>query len=205
MNMELIAISDPGFISNELSLLNQLFEAGLPLLHLRKEGLNSAGYAQIIKGIAPVFHPRLVLHQFHELISEFDIHRLHYPEKMRSQMNHFSAKHINSTSVHQLEDLPTLNGFSYAFLSPVFDSISKMGYKSVLPDDFYIQSEIKKTPVIGLGGISTGNLERVREMNFDGAAVLGSLWKEPENVIAKFREIRDVVYLMNRFGNHDEP
>ena len=192
MNMELIAISDPGFISNELSLLNQLFEAGLPLLHLRKEGLNSAGYAQIIKGIAPVFHPRLVLHQFHELISEFDIHRLHYPEKMRSQMNHFSAKHINSTSVHQLEDLPTLNGFSYAFLSPVFDSISKTGYKGIaatLPPGF---DKPKTLKVIALGGVCTGNIGQVSAMGFDGAAIMGALWKHPEQSLETFEKIRSL-------------
>jgi len=209
--MKLLAISNPEFFPDEAALINSLFREGLVCLHIRKPESSEDKYRALINEIDPDFSDRIVIHQHHRLAEEFRIKRLHFTEKDRKMADPKILKILKSnsfllsTSVHDLAEMNSLSPhFSYTFFGPVFDSISKMGYKSVLPDDFYIKSEIKKIPIIGLGGISTGNLEKVREMNFDGAAFLGSLWKEPENVIAKFREIRDVVYLMNRFGNHDE-
>ena len=38
-----------------------------------------------------------------------------------------------------------------------------------------------KDKVYALGGISTDNLDRVREMGFKGAAVLGGLWQAAQD------------------------
>ncbi len=63
---------------------------------------------------------------------------------------------------------------------------------------FISDLKLRKVPIIGLGGISSKNLEKVCTMNFDGAAVLGTLWNEPENMIVKFRELWDEVNFMNQ-------
>ncbi len=80
--------------------------------------------------------------------------------------------------------------FNYTFLGPVFDSISKSGYGSALPDDFFLTKTQKKIQVIALGGIDIANLDKVRKMNFDGAALLGTLWANPKKALEKFVEIR---------------
>jgi len=202
--MKLLAISNPEFIPDEAELINSLFREGLVCLHIRKPESSEDKFRALINKIDPDFTDRIAIHQHHNLTEEFGIKRLHFTEKDRKMVDPEILKTLKSntfllsTSIHDLAEMDSLSPyFNYAFFGPVFDSISKTGYKRVLPDDFYIKSESKKITLIGLGGISIENLEKVREMNFDGAAVLGLLWKEPENVIAKFREIRDLVNLMN--------
>ena len=199
--MKLLAISDPEFIPDEATLINILFREGLVCLHIRKPGSSEDDFADLLTGIRPEFRTRVAIHQHHRLSEKFQIQRLHFTEKERKitapeiLKTLESSSYILSTSVHDLEDLERLPSyFSYTFFGPVFDSISKKGYKSVLPDDFYIRPEIKKRPVYGLGGISAGNVGKLGPMNFDGAAVLGTLWNEPENTIAKFCELRDLIY-----------
>ncbi|SEI61120.1 thiamine-phosphate pyrophosphorylase [Dyadobacter koreensis] len=202
--MKLLAISNPEFIPDEAELINSLFREGLVCLHIRKPESSEDKFRALINRIDPDFIDRIAIHQHHNLTEEFGIRRLHFTEKDRKMVDPEILKTLKSntfllsTSIHDLAEMDSLSPyFNYALFGPVFDSISKTGYKRVLPDDFYIKSESKKITLIGLGGISTENLEIVREMNFDGAAILGMLWREPENVIAKFREIRDVVNVMN--------
>jgi thiamine-phosphate pyrophosphorylase len=110
-----------------------------------------------------------------------------------------------STSVHDLQTLQSLSiHFSYAFFSPVFDSISKQQYRGVAGDDFYLKDEQKTVPVIALGGIDVSNIEKVDKMNFDGAAVLGMLWNEPSKAVDSYKELRNYedVILLNRAFRH---
>ena len=207
--MKLLAISNPDFIPDEAVLINSLFREGLVCLHIRKPGSSKDDFAYLLSQIEPDFLDRIAVHQYHNLAKEFGIKRLHFTEKDRKMTDpeifrtYKNSNLILSTSIHKLAEVDNLSqDFSYTFFGPVFDSISKTGYKSMLPDDFYIRSEIKKIPIIGLGGISNKNLEKVCAMNFDGAAVLGTLWNEPENVIVKFRELWNEVNVLNQHVNN---
>jgi len=198
--MKLLAISNPTFIPDEAALINSLFREGLVCLHIRKPESCEDEFRALITKIEPEFLERIALHQHHHLAEEFVIRRLHFTEKDRKMTAPETLKNLKSsnfslsTSIHDLEETDHLSlHFSYTFFGPVFDSISKSGYKSALPNNLYIKPEIKKIPIIGLGGISIKNVAKVREMNFDGAAVLGSLWQETEYTISNFRKIRDVV------------
>ena len=207
--MRLLAISNPKFIPDEAVLINSLFREGLVCLHIRKPESGEDDFAYLLSQIEPDFLDRIAIHQHHNLAEEFGIKRLHFPEKKRKITDpeiFKTLKYSNlilSTSIHDLVEMDNLSPhFNYTFFGPVFNSISKMGYQSVLPENFYIKSEIKKIPIIGLGGISVKNLEKVCAMNFNGAAVLGTLWSEPENMVAKFQEIRDVVNVINQHHDH---
>jgi thiamine-phosphate pyrophosphorylase len=208
--MKLLAISSPEFIPDEAALINSLFREGLVCLHIRKPKSNEDVFANLLSQIEPEFLGRISIHQHHQLAEEFGLKRLHFPELERKNASEEKLKILTekglalSTSIHNLEDMDSLPSyFSYTFFGPAFNSISKSGYKGVLPEDFFLKNETRKIKIIALGGISTKNLEKVREMNFDGAAVLGTLWNEPDNVINKFRELRDVLDFINQHHNHD--
>ncbi|WP_159466879.1 thiamine phosphate synthase [Dyadobacter sp. 3J3] len=203
--MKLLAISNPEFIPDEAELINSLFREGLVCLHIRKPESARIDLWFLLSKINPDFMDRISIHQHHNLAGEFGIKRLHFTENERKlnsleSLEKFrSDNFLLSTSIHNISEMNNLsNHFSYAFFGPVFNSISKMGYAGILPNDFLIKPELKRIPIFGLGGISSENLKKVKEMNFDGAAILGILWKEPENAIANFREIRDVVDLINQ-------
>jgi len=193
----LIVISHAAMLPGEATIIQQLFAEGLEYFHLRKPGADEQAVRQLIEAIPAVYHNRIVMHGFFHLMEVYDIRRYHFREEHRQataveMLAELKGKgYILSTSVHDLttlQQLPPL--FAYTFFSPVFDSISKQGYKGVAGDDFMLSNECKSVPVIALGGIDAGNIEQVADMNFDGAAVLGAIWNEPAKAVDNFKILK---------------
>jgi len=181
----IIVISDTELFTGEANAVNQLFDSGLLLFHLRKYNNSNSEIVNFINQIESKYRSRIVLHQFHEMANEFGLKRLHFSERDRLSKSEVEFKQLQqsgmilSTSVHSVEEYENLSSvFDYAFLSPVFDSISKPDYKA---QKFEInkKSTIK---LIALGGINESNCQLVYEMGFDGVALLGSIWKSENNV-----------------------
>ncbi|NQX41117.1 thiamine-phosphate pyrophosphorylase [Pedobacter steynii] len=189
--MELIVISKPSFFEGEANLINELFESGMERFHLRKEGAEKHEYEQLLGNIHPQYLERVALHQFHELAADFGIGRLHFPEAQRKSGQHLllppSEATILSTSIHKTDQLADLENFKYTFYGPVFQSISKKDYPSVVPNGFKLRNSTR-VKVIALGGITTEKIDLVRQMGFDGAAILGSLWNQPELAVNHFKK-----------------
>lgn len=181
-------------LPNEATIIQQLFAEGLEVFHLRKPEADEQAVRQLIEAIPAEYHNRIALHGFFHLMKYYNIHRWHFREEHRQEtakeeMVRLKDKgYVLSTSVHDLPTLQRLTSlFSYAFFSPVFDSISKQQYKGVAGADFYLKSAQKPIPVIALGGVDTGNIQSAMAMNFDGAALLGAIWKEPANAVENFK------------------
>ena len=195
--MELMVISDPGVIAHEALLINQLFEAGLTRFHLRKPNWDDKQLVDLLKQIDHAFHPYIALHQHHRITIDFDIKRLHYTEKHKlgTEQNKLMIQkrqgYVLSTSIHDITELSSLTLFDYTFFGPVFDSISKPGYQSKLPYDFHINRNNNQPKVIALGGVEVANLAKLKAMNFDGAAVLGTIWNDPTQAITNFRQLQE--------------
>lgn len=194
--MELFVISDPLAFEGETELINSLFELGMSVFHLRKEGMSRSHYANLIEAIPKQYHNRIALHQFHELSLDFaDIKRLHYPEWFRRKTlkqelpNKMDGK-ILSTSIHQLASLQETNRFDYTFYGPVFDSISKPGYAGILRPGFKLP-DVRPAQIIAIGGIEPDNLEQIKAFGFDGLAVLGAIWNKRSNAITHFKYIQE--------------
>lgn len=198
--MKLLAISSPDFIPDEARIINGLFRTGLEYIHIRKPECTLDQLRVLLDEIDEEFISRIAVHQHHQVVSEFDIFRLHFTESIREKTNENELKNLKmrgyclSTSVHDVEEMANLSPyFSYTFFGPVFDSISKSGYKSLLAKDFYLEKKYKTVPVIGLGGITISNQQQVKDMNFDGAAILGILWQEPSKAIEVFTSLANAI------------
>lgn len=196
----LIVITSPDKIVNESELLNQLFSQGLEILHLRKPLWAKTDFEALLKSINPEHKRKVVLHQFHELAAKYNVKGLHLREENRKQLSVSELKELSkeikrknltfSSSVHSIEDVVASgNVFDYVFLSPVFDSISKPGY---VGSKFNVQSLKCETKVIALGGIDLSNIYKTKELGYDGAAVLGAVWRKSEMAIEKFSQIKIV-------------
>ncbi len=195
--MNVIVIANPAVISNESTIINQLFESGLDIFHLRKESCTRAYCKQLISEIDEAYHSRIALHHFHDLTSDFGIKRLHYKEAERKQLQQvktvFNFKDtVLSTSIHKLNEINNLSGFDYTFFGPVFNSISKPGYTGVLDPDFKLPHSQSGTKLIALGGIDAGNAAKLSSMGFDGVAVLGYIWNDPTKAVRNFKTIREI-------------
>lgn len=192
-----MVVSSELFLKDESDIVNQLFEEGLEYFHLRKPAASEEEISFFINGISSNFRRKISLHSHHHLASSFGIERLHMKEGFRISLGENLVEVITnseykfSTSLHSIEDLEILpNQFEYAFLSPVFDSISKANYQGFAKSDFKLADEWKRTRIIGLGGIEGSNINQLKDMNFDGAAVLGYIWRRPKLAVKNFIKLR---------------
>lgn len=189
----IIVITPEEMMKNETELINELFQEGLNLLHIRKPFINSEEMADFIQKIDSEFHHQLVLHSHYDLAKDFNISRFHFREidRQNDLYKSFADKTI-STSVHDIETFNELNEeWEYAFISPVFPSISKKGYG----ENSNILNDIKKrdnpnVKLMALGGINENNIHEVFNNGVDGVALLGAIWEsdEPLNVFKKCRQ-----------------
>ncbi|GAA3979848.1 thiamine phosphate synthase [Mucilaginibacter dorajii] len=194
--MELIIISAPEVIADEATIINRLFETGMSRFHLRKPSWDIKQVSDLLMRIDKSFHGQMALHQYHEMAGYFAIKGLHYKEEERIRtspeklIGQKEQGYILSTSAHDLQVLPSLGAFDYAFFGPVFNSISKPGYEGKVLKPFYLDKTGIGQQVIALSGINETNLNKVKEMNFDGAAVLGAIWNNPQQAVANFNNLK---------------
>jgi thiamine-phosphate pyrophosphorylase len=189
----LILISHEFDIENEVAIVNGLFEAGMNLFHLRKPLWDVDSQRHFLEQIKPEFRANISVHQHHETVSEFGLKYFHVRGKDRSKIVLQKKDGIKySTSFHSIEELRAeSHAWDYCFFGPVFDSISKKDYKSAFPVDMAIENDSKEK-IFALGGITKNNIQLVFEKGFFGAAVLGSVWNDPENAIESFGELKSL-------------
>ncbi len=189
--MELIVISYSQDINSEHELLISLFNAGLENFHLRKPDYSVEDYKKYIEIIPEKYHKNIVVHKYIDLFNEYNLKGVHFSSENKYRINEFNNLQIQkSISCHNFHEILNLRGFSYAFLSPVFDSISKEGYHSNFSSDeltAFFQKKSIPAKVIALGGISSENINKALSLGFDGVAVMGALWNnfKNDNNIAK--------------------
>lgn len=196
----MVVISNPFAVANEIKIIHSLFEEGLLLLHIRKPDFSELEMAQFIHQIKLEFRDRIVLHNHHVLAEDFGINRIHFSEKERNRIHDFPARFTKpcgynfSTSTHSIKDFNSLeNNFDYAFLSPVFKSISKENYEPKTDLFEALKSRTNyKTKVIALGGIDAQNIQKTMKNGFDDIALLGTIWNN-ENPIKQFKICQQIV------------
>jgi thiamine-phosphate pyrophosphorylase len=189
----IIIITPEKIVPNETEVINELFQEGLDLLHIRKPFMNLEEMKDFIQKINSEFYHRLVLHSHYDLAESYNISRYHFREIDRhNELYKSLTDKTISTSVHDIETFNELSeNWEYAFISPVFPSISKKGYGK----DSEILNDIKKrdnsnVKLIALGGIHENNINEVFNDNVDGVALLGAVWEsdQPLNVYRKCRQ-----------------
>lgn len=190
----IVIISPEARVANETLYVNSFFENGLDVFHVRKYEFSDNEMQNYLNGIDKKFRSRIVLHSHFHLAKELDVNRLHFREYDRLKKSYVNYEgHQLSTSVHSIEDFNKLDElWRYAFLSPVFPSISKAGYG----EHYTVLIELKRknnrnVKLIALGGIQAENCKHVMDNAADGIALLGSIWQsqDPLNTFLSCRKI----------------
>jgi thiamine-phosphate pyrophosphorylase len=195
--MEILLISYPTYFNGEIDLIHNMFDEGLTVFHLRKPDYNENQLTEFLDRIKPEFHSRIKVHStFLGFFNRFMLGGIHIPGAISVNSNIINLKKDKnisiSSSFHSFDEAIRDNEhFDYAFLSPVFDSISKKNYKSRF--DFnelskgLAQANIR---LMALGGCKAENLNQVKQLGFSGAAVLGAVWNsaDPFNSYIEIKE-----------------
>ena len=183
----IVVLAPENDIPNEIEILHQLFQEGLEWYHLRKPNKNYQEHCKYLEQIDEQYHNKIVTHHFHTLINDYNLKGIHFTEQKR--IDHidnpgYYFKELNmfgktiSSSFHDPQELDDCYfEFDYHLLSPVFDSISKQGYKGRGFD----VNHIDKT-IIGLGGVSLDNVTILHTLGYNGVGVLGAIWNSQESV-----------------------
>ena len=203
--MKNIVFTYPTAIENEHQYLIELFEKEIDFLHVRKENFSFGEMVAYINDIPNEFHNRIMMHDHYSLIGEFDLAGINLNRKSIGELvleeevdkcfiqplvltskgievNRTLAKHV-SYSAHNFKEIQNLFiQTDYVFLSPVFDSISKDGYKSAFTDLEELKRELSaiNKSVVALGGIKSDKISLCEDLGFNGYARLGDVWMEKE-------------------------
>ncbi len=180
--MKLIIISTEKFFEQETETVCSLFESGLLCFHLRKPQSEKEELQDFLKKIPQKFHNRIVLHEHFSLLDEFNLKGIHL--NRRNPIPYEKSGISISKSCHTIKEIQAeISAFDYVFLSPVFDSISKNGYKKAFSDVELIKAKrenIINEKVIALGGITPATIAKVKSYGFGGIAILGGIWGDFE-------------------------
>ncbi|WP_459210015.1 thiamine phosphate synthase [Aquimarina rhabdastrellae] len=185
----LIVLTSEQDLTNEAQQINTLFDKGLEILHLRKPSFDIEGYRKLLKGIAPQYYNRIMIHEHHRLCNEFKLRGIHLQEQPRWDLGNGLKDYVTaytnqdfkvSSSFHSKEEIIACDvAFEYVLLSPVFGSISKAGYEGKGFDVTDIDSTI-----IGMGGINASTIPEAIKLGFKGVGILGGVWNTTSSEIS---------------------
>ena len=198
-----ILFTYPEALPHETLLLQNLMQEEWDFLHVRKPDYSKEEMVNFLELISD-FHHKVVLHSHYELINEFEVAGININAKGMANMSYQDEL----TSACDMRDLclknrdvyvrgvrPDLVSYSahrfgeiqqlpfetdYVFLSPIFDSISKIDYHSAFDDYEVLTAFLKDSnrKIIALGGLDNERIEICKDLGFDGYALLGDVWKK---------------------------
>lgn len=173
VDMRKIAITIPEFFGSEpLEIARLLTREGFWRVHIRKPGATAEQVSQLIEAIPAELYPRLSLHDHFELAVKYGLGGVHLNSRNPEAPEQW--KGLTSKSLHAVDEIGSCF-CDYAFLSPIYPSISKPGYKGCFDFD-----ELKKAGlgnIFALGGVTPSKFDELENIGFGGAAMLGDVWR----------------------------
>lgn len=164
----------PCEVVDEASRVRDILESRrADLVHIRKPDWTSDQTARLIEEIGEKWWHRLKLHDCFSLLERYPLAGVHLNARNTSAPP--EAKSV-SCSMHSVEQLGDAKHYDYVTLSPVFDSISKTGYRAAF-DLESLPPYLEGRRVVALGGVTPDSIPLLRQLGFSGAAMLGYFWK----------------------------
>lgn len=175
--MQIIGITSPDCWDGEAPIITSLLKNTLDIVHIRKLDVDTEKVETLISLIPSEYHARLVLHNHHELASQFAFKAIHL--NTNKPLPPADYKGALTRSCHTIAELKDITPYEYVFLSPIFESISKQGYTSGFTAEVLqnaSQEGLINSKVVALGGITPSHFAKLQAYGFGGAAMMGYLW-----------------------------
>lgn len=186
----IVVITPPQFLAGEAEALAGLLGGMDCRVHLRKPGSTELQMRGLVEALPEEFRPRITLQDHLCLAPEYGLGGVHPTSRFPDVPEGWSG--LVSRSCHSLEELAACRDADYLFLSPIFDSISKSGYRSAFTDAQLRSASEIDGHVYALGGVRPENFPLLKEYGFGGAALLGHVWRDcsPEGIRRVSEEIK---------------
>lgn len=171
--MQKIAITIPTFYRGEGKAITEMLANGsYRRVHIRKPGADNADVERLICEIPENLRERLTVHYHHSVAKATGCGGIHLSASCPEVPDGWSG--LVSRSLHSLEEIDK-ELYDYAFLSPIYDSISKKGYHSRFSLD-QLRGKVNSR-IFALGGVTPDKFAELAEAGFGGAAMLGAAWQ----------------------------
>ena len=216
MSFLLAVLSLPGVFPGEADCMEALLTAGLGRLHLRKPEATAEELEMLVRRLAPRWAELLVLHgpDSRALALRYGVPNVHGAVTYGDGSGYSGGGPavdgveagrpavdageggglVLSTSAHGWGEFSRLpEGLAYAFISPLFDSISKRGYLANAGLLEQPKGELPCLPV-GLGGVSGETIGLLLEHDWKGVAVLGWIWEERGQEVRRLEQLQKRIY-----------
>lgn len=185
--MKIIAITTPKVFNDDTYLIKGLLDKGVDIIHLRKPDSTIDECRNLLETLSSEYLSRIIIHDYPELYDEFSLKGIHVNKKIKTLPVGYHG--FKTRSCHSLEEVIRYKSeYDYLFLSPIFDSISKAGYKSGFSSEDLLrasQSGIIDSKVVALGGVTFDKLDYLQSLNFGGVAMIGGLYNK--NIISNLK------------------
>lgn len=167
-----IAITTPEISACEAEMIAVILDEGWDYVHLRHPGADDVAIEEILKRIPESLHGRIRLHGHVGLLDRYNLGGIHLSSKASAQL-----QCAHSRSCHSIDEVLGATDCDYVTLSPVFDSLSKRGYRAVRFDFKRLES-LPHPNVIALGGVTPERLAGFERFKFDGFAAIGAVFSD---------------------------
>lgn len=178
MTMKLIVLTAPEPAPREAETIRRLLDGGIDRVHLRRPGIPEAEMRRLLDALDSDLLPRITLQEWLGLATEYGVGGVHLNTRNPAPPQGFHG--LVSRSCHSFAELEEHPACDYLFLSPIFDSISKVGYTARFTAGALQEAAargILNGRVLALGGVRPEYLPRIREYGFGGAVLMGSVWQ----------------------------
>jgi len=208
--MKLVVFSNHDKLHSETQHVVKLFEHGLETFHLRKPNFSSKDLIEYLNQIPKEYHKHIILHTHHKLTKKYRVKGVHFTRTHRKKKYNsnfkfllFKIKHptlVITRSCHKLHKLnEDSKRYSFVYLTPIFESISKQAHGGIFSDR-QIERALKESEneVYALGGIEESKFEELKNLGFDGVALLGAIWNSDKSPLEAYLSATDKLAEVNQ-------
>lgn len=188
--MRIIAITTPKCTDEDAYIIASLLDLGVDIVHLRKPESDVGACRRLLASLGEEYRSRIVVHDYPELYYEFSLKGIHLNRSVTALPDGYRG--LRSRSCHSFNEVVRYKcDCDYLFLSPIFDSISKEGYRSGFSDGELrgaSEAGIIDERVVALGGVTLDDIAYLRSLHFGGVAMIGAIYSL--EAVARLRKIR---------------
>ncbi len=199
--MELRVITHPEYVQDEAEKINALLKEGLSAIHIRKPKWTYDQIMGLLEEVHEYYHDKVIFHQMHEMGKDFGLGGVHLKSTERDQKGEEQlAEWISewkergckvSTAIHNMEEFEKYHDhFNLLTVSPVFESLTKPGYRSEI-DWLSLLKGKDLSKVMAIGGISSDTIPIIAPMKFNSCGAMGAIWLEGDP-IENYQHLKDI-------------
>lgn len=188
-DFKVIAVTSEEIRPGEAQRIERMLRSGAVWrVHVRHPGASEEETRAVVEAVPSELRSRLTLHDYPALALDAGT-GLQLNGRMKSVPEGFAG--MLSRSCHSIDEAEASTDADYVTLSPIYDSISKQGYRSAFDTgDMRLRNLTGRRRVIALGGVTPAHFNELKEAGFAGAALKGRLDAEGAELERKIKQLK---------------